>query len=82
MTNWQPMDTAPKDGTWVLVYDDGVQVVAKYMWQNNWLWATHLDVSDWHWATHLDASEGHKVYQTCVPSRWMPLPNPPELGND
>lgn len=67
MTDWQPIEDAPKDGTWVLVYADGVQVVAKYVWDDNW-----------HWATHLDNSNGLKVHQTCKPTHWMPLPAAPE----
>ena len=30
MSDWQPIETAPKDGTDVLLYEDGEQYVARW----------------------------------------------------
>lgn len=60
---WQPIETAPKDGTWVLCWNkwDGIIVLrhtsrsraGRYSWRG--------DTGFWY-----------------VPTHWMPLPEPPE----
>ena len=66
---WQPIETAPKDGTWILVYkpfnlygfDDSEWYVDKYIVR----WADEC------WNISMDDIV---VY----PTHWMPLPNPPK----
>jgi hypothetical protein len=64
--NWQPIETAPKDGTRILVsdYQMGV-VIAKWCetcWMNGAGWLVYDDRSD--------------TISVDEPSHWMPLPDP------
>ena len=62
---WQPIETAPKDGTWILTYTEGVMnsegpyLVVRY-WNGEWTEPGGL------WPL--------------VPDYWMPLPEPPLLN--
>ena len=66
---WQPIETAPKDGTWILVYkpfnlygfDDSKWFVDKYIVR----WADEC------WNISM---EDKVIY----PTHWMPLPKPPK----
>ena len=61
MSDWQPIKTAPKDGTQVLGYFDGHVVVM--------LWFTYSnDYTCW---------ETVDAETEVDPTHWMPLPNPP-----
>ena len=61
MSNWEPIDTAPKDMSQVLGYLDGHVFV---MW-----WFTYASGRAC-WETVDGESE-------VDPTHWMPLPNPP-----
>jgi hypothetical protein len=66
---WQPIETAPKDGTWILIYkpfnlcgfDDSEWFLGKYMVR--WF--------DGYWCI----SQNQMLE---YPTHWMPLPNPPQ----
>jgi hypothetical protein len=61
---WQPIETAPKDGSFVLVTSEK--------------WFGDCDVAGWHfgmWRISADP-ESCPIY----PTHWMPLPPPPEAG--
>ncbi len=67
--NWQPIETALKDGGWFLAYGDGegiekCQFIAEHV--TDW-----LEVGDSAWI---------EVYSDVVvnPTHWMPLPADPE----
>ena len=70
MSKWQPIETAPKDGTKVLVwrpsigthYEEPKELIA------------HADVDVW--------VEGNWWRSRCnqQPTHWMPLPAPPTLA--
>lgn len=74
--SWQPIETAPKDGSEVLIYQhrDGehIRQVAKYVQFHRILggvWAP----AGWHWV------EAHgEGYETYEPTMWSPLPPLPE----
>jgi hypothetical protein len=59
---WQPIETAPKDGTWILVYPAYSDTVAMVRWEGKrpprWQMLTGISIP-------------------CAPTRWMPLPPPP-----
>ena len=67
MSEWQTMETAPRDGTWILGWckrsdiQDTVQVWHWYEFHEGWYWQNAADSND------LDDQ----------PTYWMPLPAPP-----
>ena len=75
MSEWQPIDTAPDDGTTILVYraDSGV-------------FTAHYVEEDAHLASAMNPPEGDYFwFSTCgddltadMPTHWMPLPEPPK----
>ena len=63
--DWQPMGTAPKDGTWILIFHG--------QWKLNYAlvyWDDHFTC--WH-----DGDYHSEYYR---PSHWMPLTGPPSKG--
>lgn len=68
---WQDMDSAPKDGTWFLVWpgetEDGLEVV-------RCKWQSHPDYPGWQTDAY-DCAE----YEF-NPTMWTPLPPPPRKG--
>jgi hypothetical protein len=62
---WQPIETAPRDQTPVLVFDRGLGIVIAAWLGGRWL----RKDADRVWAT---------PSQLVVPTRWAPLPEPPE----
>ncbi len=69
VSQWQPIETAPKDGTPVLVYAqlDPPEKWAAYMRDLPPL----IAITSW----HHDA--GFCVCEVREPTHWMPLPDPP-----
>ena len=64
---WQPIESAPKDGTWILVGADGEEV----MWASYGIAKPWLD--GWYSTGHRSDSEGPGY----TPTHWVPLPQPP-----
>ncbi len=59
---WQTIDTAPKDGTYVLVY------------RPNWAEAILVGYSGPNYPGEWQTAEGIPIR----PTHWMPLPEPPK----
>ena len=78
MTKWQPIETAPKDGTYVLLGNaDGVwiasysaQFQSGYKPDNPWI-SLMLN--------HRHIEKVNRNYSG-VPTHWIPLPTPPKVG--
>ena len=71
--NWQPIETAPKDGTHVLL-SDGIKV------RTGWFtkWHSPFAAKDAEgWALNWN-SEFSVPDETMEPTHWMPLPDAPE----
>jgi hypothetical protein len=66
--DWQPIATAPKDGTTVLVWSRGVHFGECY---DGWTWANPHRVYEW---SDGDCSDMPFDEQ---PTHWMPLPESP-----
>ena len=70
MTKWQLIETAPKDGTKILIYEDlgWEKLIYVVRWVDAWV---NPSIGAW-----LEADgEGHATYD---PTHWMPLPEPPK----
>lgn len=80
--DWQPIETAPKDGTKILIWRDGWDY-APVAWRDAidcdegsfgaWVFADHLclGVGDGCLGWNEDIEDGH------MPTHWMPLPAAP-----
>jgi hypothetical protein len=67
MIDWQPIETAPRDGTWFLAFGKHSRDRCTMMvicWDGD---------PDW-----VSADDGYRPYLS--PTHWMPLPNPPKQG--
>ncbi len=66
ISNWNPIETAPKDGTRILLYFESGDMAVAYRCDNGewWTFAGFPD-SERMWNQH--------------PSHWMPLPEEPTL---
>ena len=76
MTGWQPISTAPKDGTlidlWVINDMGKGHRVPRCDWDSwNDCWRQWPDT---------DSSYNDAMYDDEHPTHWMPLPSPPEAG--
>lgn len=86
---WQPIESAPRDGTEILAYSEpgctGTMLV-RYIAPCDFLteaeadqWAsegaTDLEEADWFAA---DFIQGARLSPDCHPTHWMPRPAPPQ----
>ena len=75
MTDWQPIETAPRDGTWVLLAGGSIE----YGWDGDSAPAVvagqcvRPDPECWQFAWYDGGYYGE--YEN--PTHWMPLPEPP-----
>ena len=80
--NWQPIETAPKDGTEILLVWDWVTDISK---------GRGIIMSKWHCSTHMFSAIDHDCRRNPKPeckvgwgywggsfSYWMPLPELPK----
>lgn len=85
MNGWRPIETAPKDATWILLcggsvdyFDDYAHgpipepsaVVARWIEDNRQHYTTH------EWGIALWDGDWRTTY--AAPTNWMPLPEPPQ----
>ena len=79
MSEWQPIETAPKDGTAVVLYGKGLlrsgyeQAVGVYIPIHG-----EDDDSTIRWWHVEDGKFGPYAIRGPSPTHWMPLPPPPE----
>ena len=60
---WYPIETAPTDGTSVLIFEDPT-ITSAHVYQETYEWV-------------LDHDGGHDSLMPLVPTHWTPLPDPP-----
>ena len=82
VTKWQPIETAPKDGTEIFVYDAADKKIYRAKW--------YLDEEVQEWDAE-DLEAGFYELNKCFgdyddyfmalgnPTHWMPLPKAPEV---
>jgi hypothetical protein len=79
MSEWQPIETAPKDGTDVLLvwrWNSGIHAGVSVVLAG-WTCRTHAHSSRHHdCPNEADCNEGWGAYRGEM-SHWMPLPAPP-----
>lgn len=82
---WQPIETCPKDGSPFLIWvhaethgetDDGLQFVADNSYADLGWWLTGTDPMPYGYVDFASQNT-HNVDE---PTHWMPLPQPPKVG--
>jgi hypothetical protein len=79
MNDWQPIETAPTDGRWLMLFvPDEIpeQVVGYWGWTD--LPKDHEDF--WEGWLYADEILSNHVPEGPAPTHWMPLPEPPEAA--
>lgn len=62
---WQPIESAPKDGRWIMTWNEFAIVPAVLRWS--------ADIGDW---TEVN-SDDDKAWDG-TPTHWAPIPAPPQ----
>lgn len=70
--NWQPIETAPKDGSYVLLLLGG-----KFVSVGSWDLQKHHSKPNSFWASERGLLFGKTWDRANQPTHWMPLPAPP-----
>ncbi len=73
---WQPIETAPRDGTGVDIWADGQRWPNRHWYAQHEAWAYH----GWHIPrTGINRQPYRKtiIQKGLEPTHWMPLPSPP-----
>jgi hypothetical protein len=73
-TTWRPIETAPKDGTQILVFGDNEISVAE--WRTEQYVVGKSKYKTWV-IPHTYQDEQGGEYTCDIPTHWMPLPEPP-----
>jgi hypothetical protein len=76
---WQPIETAPKDGTEVIL---GWDMASVWIVRNGWFhdgndWRG-FDLDDVGWWSYRHSVTQEKLEGYDTPTHWMPLPEPPK----
>ena len=70
---WQPIETAPRDDTLILLY---APIEHRYTHERDWTaWCDSWD-EKWRWTGNAPEFESWS-YLSAGPTHWMPLPEPP-----
>ena len=77
--NWQPIETAPRDGTWILLAGGRVEY-GWYAEQPPLVVGQYTNdgpggLDDWQW--HFAWYDGGYYGEYIGPTHWQPLPEPP-----
>lgn len=64
---WEPIETAPKDGTYILLWRPGFR-------QETAHWLADMIGFDWPWLLPLPGEDRMRL----KPTHWRPLPEPPK----
>lgn len=84
MNNWQPIETAPRDGTlidlWIINQDnDNFRITDAYWnkYDNAW-WAPYKNYGEGGKAetSYKNTKTGNEMFEKAT--HWMPLPEPPQ----
>lgn len=73
MSEWQPIDTAPKDGSLILTWGPHHVGVARWL---DYAREPYLPDPSYRWAGWIDNYDGEDIPE---PTHWLPLPAPPTM---
>lgn len=75
---WEPIESAPKDGTRILVWDKFAQIVVAWWGPNG---GYREDEKEWCYGdSHCDGDFSPSYYsELWAPRYWMPLPKEPKI---
>jgi hypothetical protein len=77
---WLPMETAPKDGTYILLLEKGE--VNKARWEQNYAVVCYPD-SPYEWCIFGTYGDEQGYFDSVInPEGWRPLPPPPTGGEN
>ena len=83
---WQPIKTAPKDGTWIIAFVPSTGRSHAVQWDKQFDLARDDEEDDagyrGAWTDHAVQSFGYEELKEYVPTHWMPLPEAPSLLTD
>lgn len=74
-SRWQPIETAPKDGTVLIMWAPHGPFLCA--WNDGTEWNPRDDYSGGYWSQWLDGEEYHLAASPLL-SHWMALPEPPK----
>lgn len=80
MSKWQPIETAPKDGTWFLIgrSDEGPESYEVGCY-DPYLWDKFIEVSDGLYRKQREPITDWRGFNNFDrATHWMPLPEPPK----
>jgi hypothetical protein len=87
---WRPIETAPKDGTWIIgselnEYGKWARYITYYTasmpWSEQWLF-DHDEESEYCPAGWFKETSDDEIVNSCKPTHWMPLPAAPKLSTE
>ena len=73
MSEWQPIETAPKDGKAILLYSDKWPRCAAGFWTDDRFSARPKPL----WVSDFERLYGLRWQRLTQPTHWQPLPLPP-----
>jgi hypothetical protein len=80
-TGWMPIETAPQDGSQILLWGPCMQISVGYFQQHSsWGEEPWMLTADGCMAIERMSDFGVD-YRTASPTHWQPLPSPPEPSN-
>lgn len=73
---WQPIETAPRDGSRILLYGDGEIEIARYVERDTFF--GNRKGRDSFWEINVESSSGFNYHNDFFdPTDWQPLPDFP-----
>lgn len=77
MSEWQPIETAPKDGSWFVIWTHGQPEVGRF---DPLMWADYepIDGTDLYRKTEKSVLDWRGFNNFHAATHWMPLPEPPK----
>jgi len=78
MSGWLPIETAPKDGTKIIVYCKHMGVVGPSYWDADRYSKRPIP----YWTNYGEILWGKKRTRFDQPTHWMPLPQPPTVTQE